>query len=116
MAVQNGGDGAGPNDEVHIRDIEATGGSKEGVVRWVLVIGTGITILALLGTALIGGLSQDTIEEEATVSGKIQSTESDRGNDGVLLGDDGSGSARDVEDQRTTGTTSDAVPNAVEEN
>lgn len=116
MAVQNGGQGAGPNDEVHIRDIEATGASKEGVGRWVLVIGTGIAILALLGTALMGGLSQDTIEEEATVSGKIQSTEQDSSNDGVLLGDDGSGSARDVDDQNTTGETSETVPNAAEQN
>ena len=116
MAVQNGGDGAGPNDEVHIRDIEATGASKEGVGRWVLILSTALVILLLGGVALFGGLSQDTVEEEATVSGRIQSTEQGSSNDGVLLGDDGSGSGRDVDDQNTTGQTSETVPNAVEQN
>jgi len=40
-------------DEIHIDEIEASGGSKEGVVRWVLGIGTLLAIL-ILSTEWIG--------------------------------------------------------------
>lgn len=114
MAVQ-GGDGAGPNDEVHIRDIEATGASKEGVGRWVLLLGTALVILLLGAVALFGGLSQDTVEEEATVSGRIDSVEQDSGTDGVLLGDDGSESARDIGDQDGSTAAGETIPNAAQD-
>lgn len=79
---------AAPEEEIHIRDTEATGASKEGVGRWVLIFGTLIAIALLGAVALFGGLSQGDVEEEATVSGKIQSVEQDSANDGVLLGDE----------------------------
>lgn len=34
-------------DEIHVDDIEASGGSKEGVVRWVLGIGLVLAIATL---------------------------------------------------------------------
>lgn len=82
---------ANPDEEVHIRDTEATAASKEGVGRWVLIFGTALVILLLGAVALFGGLSQGDVEEEATVSGRIDSVENeDADSDGVLLGDDGS--------------------------
>ncbi len=106
---------AGPDEEIHIRDIEATGASKEGVGRWVLILSTVLVILLLGGVALWGGMSQGLVEEEATVSGKIQSVEGgNESNDGVLLGEDGS--ARDIGDNSTAGETLDTVPNTREQN
>lgn len=106
---------ANPDEEVRIRDIEATGASKEGVGRWVLIFGTALVILLLGAVALFGGLSQDTVEEEATVSGRIDSVEQGTGanNDGVLLGE--GGSARDIdEDAGNVGAVS-TIPNAASE-
>ncbi len=65
------------DDETHIRDLEATGASKEGVVRYVLIFGTLITILLLSAVWIIGAATQGPVEEEATVSGKISAQEND---------------------------------------
>ena len=37
-------------EEVHVSEEEASGGSKEGVVRWVLIIGT---LLAVIGLSVV---------------------------------------------------------------
>ena len=100
---------AGPDEEIHIRDTEATGASKENVGRWVLIFSTLIAIVLLGGVALFGGLSQGTVEEEATVSGKISSVEDDGDNDGVLLGEE-SGAA-DLGADNTADTALDTIPN-----
>ena len=46
-------------EEVHVSETEASGGSKEGVVRWVLIAGTllAIGLLTLIWTS--GALFQD---------------------------------------------------------
>ena len=78
--------GAAPGEEVHLETTEASGGSKEGVGRWVLVISTAIAVLILGAIALFGGLSQGDVEEEVTVSENIRSAEEDDGaNDGILI-------------------------------
>ncbi|TNE29327.1 MAG: hypothetical protein EP350_09905 [Alphaproteobacteria bacterium] len=45
-------------DEIHVSDTEASGGSKEGVVRWVLGIGTLVAIIVLstewIGLSILG--------------------------------------------------------------
>jgi hypothetical protein len=58
-------------DEVHVESTEASGGSKEGVVRWVLIIGTLLAIVLLSAIWMTGAAFQGDVEEEATVSGKI---------------------------------------------
>ena len=67
-------------NEVHLESTEASGGSKEGVVRWVLVIGTLLAIVALSAIWITGAATQGDVEEEATVSGQISSQENDSGN------------------------------------
>lgn len=104
---------AAPNDEVHIRDTEATGASKEGVGRWVLIFSTLIAIILLGAVALFGGLSQGDVEEEATVSGRIQSVEDRDANDGVLLGEDAG--AADLAEEQVTDTPAEVIPNEREQ-
>ncbi|MXO85945.1 hypothetical protein GRI38_07850 [Altererythrobacter aurantiacus] len=72
-------------DETHVSDVEASGGSKEGVVRWVLIIGTLVTIVLLSAVWIIGASTQGDIEEEATVSGVISSQEEDEATDSIIL-------------------------------
>ncbi|EDL49247.1 hypothetical protein [Erythrobacter sp. SD-21] len=75
-------------DEIHVTDTEASGGSKEGVVRWVLLGGTLLVILLLSVTWITGALTQGDIEEEATVSGEIRSTEDDGDGTDSIIGTD----------------------------
>ena len=60
-------------DEVHVETTEASGGSKEGVVRWVLIVGTLLAIILLSVICMTGAAFQGDVEEEATVSGIIAS-------------------------------------------
>ncbi|QDM41762.1 MULTISPECIES: hypothetical protein [Bacteria] len=46
-------------DEIHASTTEASGGSREGVVRWVLVIGLVLVIAAFAIILATGMLSQD---------------------------------------------------------
>ncbi len=62
-------------DEVHITDTEASGGSKEGVVRWVLAGGLLLAVILMSIVWIIPAMTQGDVEEEATVSGEIQSME-----------------------------------------
>ncbi|MDG5746723.1 hypothetical protein P8Q88_00880 [Qipengyuania sp. XHP0207] len=66
---------------VHLDEEEASGGSKEGVVRWVLAGGLLLAIVLLSITWIIPALMQGDVEEEATVSGEISSIED--GGDGT---------------------------------
>lgn len=62
------------NDHVHMDEVEATGASKEGVVRWVLLGGMLLAIILLSVTWIVPALMQGDVEEEATVSGIVEST------------------------------------------
>ena len=62
---------------VHVSEEEASGGSKEGVVRWVLLGGLLLAIILLSVTWIVPALMQGDVEEEGTVSGEIQSMEND---------------------------------------
>lgn len=83
-------------DEVHITDTEASGGSKEGVVRWILAGGLLLAIILMSIVWIIPAMTQGDVEEEATVSGEIQSMEEEGdGTDSIVgvpsktdLGDD----------------------------
>lgn len=103
MAVQD--------EEIVVRDTEARGASKEGVGRWVLIFGILIAVVLLAVVLMFGIGSQDTVEEEATVSGRIQSVDpTGSDNDGVLLGDD-RGAADLGATPNTASDPAETVPN-----
>ena len=65
-------------DEIHIDEQEASGGSKEGVVRWILAV------LLMSIVWIIPAMTQGDIEEEATVSGEISSMEGGDDTDSIV--------------------------------
>ncbi len=90
-------------NEIHIDEVEASGGSKEGVVRWVLAGGMLLAIILLSVTWIVPALMQDDVEEEATVSGEIRSMEDDgTGTDSIItdVGNDTEATATDQETQQ----------------
>ena len=63
-------------------ETEASGGSKEGVVRWVLIIGTLLAVIFLSVIWMTGALVQDDgPDSETSVSTRIQTQDNtvDRG-------------------------------------
>lgn len=59
-------------ESVHVSEEEASGGSKEGVVRWVLIIGTLLAIVALSTIWITGAVSNDDPNaDNANVGAKI---------------------------------------------
>jgi hypothetical protein len=73
-------------NEVHIDDTEASGGSKEGVVRWVLIASTLLAILLMSAVWIIPALMEGPVEEEATLTGTIDQREDlDRDTDSILM-------------------------------
>ncbi len=68
-------------NEVHVSETEASGGSKEGVVRWVLIVSILLAIVLLSAIWIFGAATQGDVEEEATMSGSIESAaDEDEGN------------------------------------
>lgn len=51
-----------PDPATRIDQTDAKAGTKEGVVRWVLVISLTLTVLAFAIIVLSGALSQDSVE------------------------------------------------------
>jgi hypothetical protein len=64
-------------DEVHTSSTEATGASREGVVRWVLVIGTFLAIALLTIIWITGAFSQDENDVHQNVGREIQAEQAD---------------------------------------
>ena len=103
-------------DEIHVTDTEASGGSKEGVVRWVLLGGLVLAVLLMSIVWIVPAMTQGDVEEEATVSGEIQSMEEDGdGTDSIVgvpsetdLGDD---QVATPEDQTTTENGIEVIEN-----
>ncbi|UVI40595.1 hypothetical protein [Qipengyuania spongiae] len=71
-------------DRVEMSEVEASGGSKEGVVRWVLIIGTLLAIVLLSVIWIAGAATQGDAEEEATVSGAMEAQTDGEGTDSIL--------------------------------
>ena len=71
---------------VHVDEVEASGGSKEGVVRWVLAGGLLLAILLMSVVWIVPALMQGDVEEEATVSGEISSMENDGDDTDSIVG------------------------------
>lgn len=70
----------------HLTEEEASGGSKEGVVRWVLLGGLILAIGLLTITWVIPAMMHGDVAAEGDVSGKIQAAEADSGDstDGIV--------------------------------
>lgn len=103
------------NGHVHLDEEEASGGSKEGVVRWVLLGGLVLAILLLSITWIIPAMMQGDVEEEATVSGEIQSMQSDGDNTDSIVGlpdeNVGDDATATSQDQATTEDGLDVIEN-----
>ncbi|WP_336987187.1 hypothetical protein [Altererythrobacter aquiaggeris] len=69
-------------DEVHLETDEARGGESQGTMRWVLGVGLFLAIALLSIIWITGALTQDPVESEATVSGKIEAA-NESGGDGT---------------------------------
>ncbi len=70
---------------IHVSQEEASGGSKEGVVRWVLILGLLLAIGLLSVTWITGALTQGDVESEGDVSGQISAMEDDgEGTDSIV--------------------------------
>ena len=86
-------------EEIHIDETEASGGSKEGVVRWVLAGGLLLAVILLSITWIIPAMTTGDVEEEGTVSGQISSMEdgsSDTDSIVTDLGDDEATTQQDL--------------------
>jgi hypothetical protein len=60
-------------DQVHVSEEEASAGSKEGVVRWVLIIGTLLAVVTLSVIWITGAAVRDDPDADyASVDSKIQ--------------------------------------------
>ena len=71
-------------EEIHIDTTEASGGSKEGVVRYILLIGTVLAIVALTIVWTTGAFTQDETESEISVSNKIANQEDGDSTDSIV--------------------------------
>lgn len=94
-----------PNDNkphVNVDEVEASAGSKEGVVRWVLLGGLLLAVLFMALVWIIPSLMQDG-EGAGDVSGQIQAGESNaNGNTDSIIGveaDDGTADVDSPEDE-----------------
>lgn len=63
------------DNHVHLNAEEASGASKEGVGRWVLLIGIVLAIGLLSVVWITGALSEGELEEEGDVAGMISATQ-----------------------------------------
>lgn len=70
--------------KVHVDDTEASAGSKEGVVRWVLIIGTFLTIAALTLIWVTGAATQGSEDSEIDVSSQIAEEEAGNSTDSIV--------------------------------
>lgn len=99
-------------DEVHVSTEEASGGSREGVVRWVLAGGLLLAVLLMSIVWIIPALTQGDVEEEATVSGAISSMEEEGDSTDSIVGvpseNESDGAATENLDSDVT-TTEDGV-------
>ena len=74
-------------NETHVSETEASGGSKEGVVRWVLIIGTVLAVILLSAVWIFGAASQNEVESEVNVSDRIEAQDEGADIDGIEIDD-----------------------------
>ena len=61
-----------PDRETRIDQTDAKGGSREGVVRWVLLVSLSLAIVAMTVIWVTGALTQDNVESQGTATGRIE--------------------------------------------
>lgn len=99
-------------DEVHVSAEEASGGRQEGVVRWILAGGLLLAVILMSVVWIVPALTQGDVEEEATVSGAIQSQEEEGdGTDSIVGVPDGDDSNLLDDDTTTTEEGLEVVEN-----
>ena len=96
-------------DEIHVTDTEASGGSKEGVVRWVLAGGLILAVLLMSIVWIIPAMTQGDVEEEATVSGEIRSMDEEADDTDSIVGVPDEGDDAGVENLEDKTTTRDGI-------
>jgi hypothetical protein len=96
-------------NETHVTETEASGGSKEGVVRWVLIIGTLLAVILLSAVWIFGAASQDDVESQVNVSDRMQVQDEGTGIDSVTIDD--AGTIEGTADTDTTETPLQTVEN-----
>ncbi|GGD45156.1 hypothetical protein GRI62_10200 [Erythrobacter arachoides] len=93
------------NGEIHIDSEDASGGSKEGVVRWVLLISILAAVLILSIIWMAGAFSQNEDESSATYE-PATATEQ-----GAIIGDTDSNLAADsMTDMADDSSVQDGLP------
>lgn len=93
-------------DEIHTSSTEATGASREGVVRWVLVIGTLLAIAFLTVIWITGAFNQDDADVHENVGQEIQAQQSDS------AADQGAPMMPAIDDSATPAATASPAPSA----
>lgn len=63
--------------EVHMETDEARGGTTPHIVRWILIISLLAAIVLLSAIWIFGAATQGDVEEEATVSGTLESRDNE---------------------------------------
>ena len=101
--------------EIHVSDTEASGGSKEGVVRWILLVGLLLAVVFLSLIWIVPALTQGDAEEEASVSNKIQSSEGRGDSTDSIVGADTFGDTP-VSEDADPGTSDSENPTLTTEN
>ena len=61
-----------PEPQTNINQTDAKAGSREGVVRWILLISLSLAIIALTVIWVTGALTQDNVESQGTATGRIE--------------------------------------------
>lgn len=72
------------NPKTRIDETDAKGGSREGVVRWVLLISLTLAIVAMTVIWVTGALTQDNVESQGTATGRI-AAEAEQAEDNATL-------------------------------
>ena len=97
------------NSSVHVSEEEVSGGSKEGVVRWVLIIGTLLAIGALTIVWVTGAAFSDDTPEEEYISQSRQMQAEDAGDDNTLITPGSMGAQEEVVDGQPVITNPDTA-------
>ena len=61
-----------PEPQIHVDQTDAKAGSREGVVRWVLLVSLSLAIIAMTVIWVTGALTQDNVESQGTATGRIE--------------------------------------------
>ena len=72
---------AEPHNHKHVTDVEASAGSKEGVVRWVLLGGLVLAVILLSLVWIIPAATNDETTIDATASERVQENQAEQGSD-----------------------------------